>query len=119
MKVQLQGQALRLRIDEAELARLLCGGTLCDETCWPDGRVEQRQLMLAERYGWWRDKAGWCVALADAAVRDFAARLPSRDGLRLELPVPSGMVLQLLFDVDVRDSMRQRLSKPSLAEDAP
>ena len=111
MKVQLQGQALRLRIDEAELSRLLSGDTLCNTIRWPDGRTDEHRLVLAEHYGWLRDGIGWCVALEDAAVRELAERLPSRDGLEFKLAVSDGVALQVLFDVDVRDSARQRLPR--------
>jgi hypothetical protein len=108
MKVQLQGQALRLRIDEAELASLLTGGTAENAIRWPDGRDERQQLALAAQHGWRRNNDGWRMDLADAAVRELAARLPSRDGLSFELALPSGGTLEVLFDVDVRDSVRQR-----------
>jgi len=108
MRVQLQGQMLRLRIDEAELAILLAGGTVENATCWPDGRDEQQRLALAAQYGWRRGDGGWRIELADAAVRELAARLPSRDGLSFELAVSEGRALEVLFDVDVRDSVRQR-----------
>lgn len=116
MKVQLQAQALRLRIDEGELACLLAGDTLCNETHWPDGGIERQQLVLAENHAWRRDATGWCVMLAGAAVRELAARLPSREGLRAELP--GNRVLPVLFDVDVRDSARQRYPKRPAAQDA-
>jgi hypothetical protein len=108
MKVQLQEQALRLRIDEAELARLLAGGTLENVTRWPDSRDERQRLAIATQHGWRRSDDGWQVELADAAVRELAARLPSRDGLSFELALPGGGALEVLFDVDVRDSVRQR-----------
>lgn len=108
MRVQQQGQTLRLRIDEAELATLLAGGTVENATRWPDGRNEHQQLALAVQHGWRRSGDGWCVELADAAVRELAARLPSRDGLSFELVAPDGGTLEVLFDVDVRDSVRQR-----------
>lgn len=108
MRVQLQEQALRLRIDEAELATLLAGGTVENITRWPDGRDERQQLALAAQHGWQRGDHGWRIGLADAAVRELAARLPSRDGLSFELVAPGGGALQILFDVDVRDSVRQR-----------
>ncbi|GAA0699844.1 hypothetical protein FHW84_002647 [Dyella sp. SG562] len=111
MKVQLQGQTLRLRIDEAELAQLLGGAAVGNRTRWPDGRLESQQLILGDAHGWQRHADGWQVALNGADVRAFAARLPSRDGLELALPVPGGEPLQLLFDVDVRDSVRQRRGK--------
>lgn len=111
MKVQLQGQTLRLRIDEAELARLLDGAPVGNDTQWPDGRVERHELALGDAAAWRRDGDGWRVVLNDAEVRAFALRLPSRDGLSLTLPVFGGEPLELLFDVDVRDSVRQRRPK--------
>lgn len=108
MRVQQQQQSLRLRIDEAELAALLAGGTTGNETRWPDGHAERHQLVLAAQHGWQRSSDGWRVALVEADVRELAARLPSRDGLQFELVVPGGATLNVLFDVDVRDSVRQR-----------
>jgi len=109
MRVQLQEQALRLRIDEAELATLLAGGTVENAIRWPDGRNERQQLALAAQHGWRRSEDGcWRMELADAAVREFAARLPGRDGLSFALATPDGGALKVLFDVDVRDSVRQR-----------
>lgn len=111
MKVQLQGQTLRLRIDEAELAQLLDGATVGNRTQWPDGRTETQALALGDAAAWQRDGDGWRAVLHAGEVRAFAARLPSRDGLSLALPVPGAEPLQLLFDVDVRDSVRQRRPK--------
>lgn len=111
MKVQLQDQTLRLRIDEAELAQLLDGVSVGNRTHWPDGKVEDQRLVLGDAHGWRRDVDGWQVVLNNADVRAFAARLPSRDGLEVTLPVPGGEPLQLLFDVDVRDSVRHRRGK--------
>lgn len=108
MKVQLQDQTLRLRIDEAELARLLDGAAVGNRTQWPDGRLEVQQLMLGDAHGWWREADGWQIVLNAAEVRVFASRLPSRDGLEIALAVPGGEPLQLTFDVDVRDSVRHR-----------
>ncbi len=108
MKVQLQEQSLRLRIDEAELSRLLDGASVDNQTRWPDGTTERHQLALGSPPGWRRDGDGWRITLDDAEVRAFAQRLPSRDGLSMVLPVPGDEPLQVLFDVDVRDSVRHR-----------
>ncbi len=102
MRVQQQQQSLRLRIDEAELARLLAGEVVENATRWPDGRLERQQVVLAAAHGWQRADDGWRVALAGEDVRALAARLPSRDGLEFAL---AG--LDLTFDVDVRDSARR------------
>lgn len=108
MRVQQQGQSLRLRIDEAELTALLAGDMVDNQTRWPDGHVEQQQLVLATQYGWQRIADGWRVALTDTTVRELVARLPSRDGLQFDLMLPDGDALHVLFDVDVRDSVHQR-----------
>lgn len=102
MRVQQQGQALRLRIDEAELSRLLEGGTVENITRWPDGRVEAQRVALADAALWQRTDDGWRVELPHADVRALAARLPSRDGLAFALDG-----LDVAFDVDVRDSARR------------
>lgn len=102
MRVQQQGQALRLRIDEAELARLLAGEAVENITRWPDGRVEAQRVALADAAQWQRADDGWCVELPQDDVRALAARLPSRDGLAFALDG-----LDVTFDVDVRDSARR------------
>jgi hypothetical protein len=116
MRVQLEGQTLRLRIDEAELTQMLAGGTAENRTRLPDGRQEVQQVRLADAAGWQRDDAQWRIDLPDADVRALSARLPSRDGLQFSLPTPDGGTLQILFDVDVRDSARKRLHKSSEGE---
>ncbi|MDN5863674.1 MAG: hypothetical protein L0I62_00430 [Gammaproteobacteria bacterium] len=111
MRVQLEGQALRLRIKEAELERLLGGETLRNETRWPDGSVTCQQVALAKDHGWERLDDGWRVLLAERPVRELVKRLPGKEGLNLELPVPNGKSLELLFDVDTRDSARRLLKR--------
>jgi len=111
MKVQLKQQTLRLRIDEAELERLLAGDVLDNATVWPDGRATHQQLELADGPGWRRRDDGWRIQLADDDVRALAGRLPSLDGLHAAIPVPGHAPLELQCDVDVRDSTRRRYPK--------
>ncbi len=113
MRVQLEGQTFRLRIDEAELAQLLAGNTVENRTSLPYGRVEIQQLRLATRLDWQRDDATWHIDLPQTDVHALSARLPSREGLNFHLPTPGDAILQILFDVDVRDSTRRRMHKPS------
>jgi hypothetical protein len=113
MRVQMEGQTLRLRIDEAELAQLLAGNSAENRTCLPDGRIEIQQLRLAARMDWQRDGATWRIDLPQAEVLALSARLPSREGLHFDLPTPNDATLQIAFDVDVRDSTRRRMHKPS------
>jgi hypothetical protein len=116
MRVQLEGQTLRLRIDEAELSHMLGGGVAENHTRWPDGRHDIQQVRLAPQLGWQRDDTLWRIDLPDTDVRALSARLPSREGLHFDLPTPDGGTLQLLFDVDVRDSARKRLHKSTGGE---
>ena len=111
MRVQLEGQSLRLRIDEDELARLLTGGSVDNRTSLPDGHVEMHQVSLAPRIGWQREHAVLHICLPEDDVRALSQRLPSRDGLAFSLSTPHGDTLTILFDVDVRDSARKRLHK--------
>jgi hypothetical protein len=109
MKVQLQGQQIRLRVDEDELAELLDGGEVFDATIVDELFEMRRGLVLgddaeARLLG---DTESWRIALPHGEVRALASRLPSRDGLRFTLP-GSAEPLELLFDVDVRDSVRRR-----------
>lgn len=108
MKVQLDGQHLRLRIDEDELTHLLAGNTVTMQTnfagCFEVDaalHVDGRALPALEG-----DAGGWRFILPEDEVRALMTRLPTRDGLIWTLS--SGpQALELRFDVDVRDSARR------------
>ncbi|MCF3498164.1 hypothetical protein C7E15_00750 [Stenotrophomonas maltophilia] len=109
MKVQMQRQAIRLRLDEEELARLLVGESV------------ENMTRLGGDYGWGvvlslhageqavvLSAGEYCrLALPREAIRTLAARLPCRDGLGFSIALDD-ISLQIQFDVDVRDSLRQR-----------
>jgi hypothetical protein len=111
MRVQMEGQTLRLRVDEAELARLLSGGFAENCTLLPDGRVEIQRIRVADTLAWRREDAIWNIDIPQADVRALSDRLPSRDGLRFDFRASTAQTLEVLFDVDVRDSARRRLHK--------
>lgn len=111
MKWQIENQHLRIRIGEDELARLLSGQVLEARTRFAGVFVTHGVLCLgpcdAPTLSGRAD--AWRIALPEAAVRAHATRLPSRDGLRYMLAGKRpGQALELLFDVDVRDSARRR-----------
>lgn len=116
MKVQLQGQRIRLRIQEAELEHLFDGGEVENRTRYPDGRVKVQRVSLSSRLAWQRTHDGWFITLPAAEVRAYSKRLPTREGLRFTFDADDGTELELLFDVDVRDSARTRLSGHSTKE---
>ncbi len=109
MKIQIQQQSLRVRVDEQELACLLAGGTVENHTTLPgQGSWSQTlQLNAQAAPGMSGTPSALQLTLPHAAVLALAQRLPSRDGLGWELAA-AGASLQLQFDVDVRDSVRQR-----------
>ena len=110
MKLQIQGQSLRFRLDEAELARLLAGETIANVTdlgpgtgfCQWLGLHPDPTPRLQTAHGEWR------LWLPEPAVRDYVARLPCREALRFELARDGSAALSLRFEVDVRDSLQVR-----------
>lgn len=113
MKLQIEGQHLRVRINEDELARLLAGQPLDARTQFARAFAIGIALRLTPH-----DTAtfsgrpdDWQISLPDATVREHAARLPTREGLRFPLAGNGDAdALELLFDVDVRDSVKRRRS---------
>lgn len=110
MKVQWQGQSLRLRIDEAELQHLRDGGEVENRSRLPldDDCVQRLRLDgegLAAMTGTVND---WCLVLPRAEVEAYVGRLPCKDGLGYDLAVAGGGALRIDVEVDVRDSARVR-----------
>ena len=115
MKLQLHGQRMRLRLDEAELARLLAGETIVNATDLGTG------IHFCQRLGLHAGTApmvqampgDWRLHLPETIVRDYVGRLPCREALGFELDssdrtADGGTVLSLRFEVDVRDSLQLR-----------
>lgn len=109
MKVQLQGQSLRLRIGEDELARLLDGADVDNLTSAAPGIALRQRLRMVpgEIPVFEADGEGWRFGLPEAALRAYVSRLPCRDALEFTLPA-GAEPLALSFEVDVRDSVRRR-----------
>lgn len=110
MKLQVHGQSLRLRIDEAELARLLAGETILNTTTLGAGQVFAQSLDLrAADVPELETRAGrWTLRLPRTVVDDYVLRLPCRDALAFELHLPGDASVSLRFEVDVRDSLQAR-----------
>jgi hypothetical protein len=109
MKLQINTQRLRLRIDEDEFGRLRQGEALCSETWLPGQagvfrwslRQGDQPLMVA-------DRGSWRFVLPEASIDDYAKQLPRRKGLEFFLTTETGVEVVLSFEVDVRDSVRRR-----------
>ena len=118
MKLQLQGQRVRLRVDEAELARLLSGETVVNRTLLGASSEFSQWLVLAAGSGAgeaaknvpslvMRD-GNWHVALPRSAVEAYAGQLPCRHALGFELDLGGAEMVGVDFEVDVRDSLKAR-----------
>jgi hypothetical protein len=112
MKLQIEGQTLRFRIDEAELARLLAGDSVNANTFLTNGGTFGQTIALADitepllSF----EAEVWKLVLPQAEVAAYSERLPCREGLAFALPgEDADKTLRIAFEVDVRDSVRQRI----------
>ncbi|MBQ4855875.1 hypothetical protein IMW82_14475 [Rhodanobacter sp. B2A1Ga4] len=113
MKLQIEGQKLRVRVDEDELAQLLARQTVEARTQFADAfAIGFAFRLTSDAEATFAGQAeAWQIGLPEATVREHAARLPTREGLRFTLVGKGGdEALELLFDVDVRDSVKRRRS---------
>lgn len=110
MKVQMQDQSLRIRISEAELARLQSGETVGNVTRLPGHAGHHQAVRLVDGGEPSLVSTGerWIYQLPRDQLDSYVARLPCRDALTARLPVGEGMELGVDFEVDVRDSVRSR-----------
>ncbi len=110
MKVQLQDDNLRLRLSEAEFARLLAGDTVENRSSLPIGSL--RQALLADSGAAAAELLGqadnFLLRVPMDLLREYQGRLPCRDGLGLQLTQEKGEMLAVRIEVDVRDSLRSR-----------
>ena len=111
MKLQIEGQRLRFRVDEAELARLLAGESVVDQTQLDESQILRRRIVLRDidmaHLAWGKDEIH--LDLPQDAVRTYATSLPRRDALSFTLGADiTATALAIDFEVDVRDSVRQR-----------
>lgn len=107
MKLQVQGQAVRIRLSEDELATLLTHGRCSDVTslgtlgCW------QRELVLVPSLagGLVAEGDAWSLHMPRAAFEAFASERPRRDGFLMPAGTCAG--LDITVEVDVRDSRKR------------
>ncbi|HEY4144492.1 hypothetical protein [Pinirhizobacter sp.] len=103
MRIQLQEQSLRLRVDEDEFKALLDGTVLDAPTELGRAFRLNFRLVVGEAAAIEGTAAACTICLPRKNIAELASRLPSRDGLSFDIDG-----LAVLFDVDVRDSVRRR-----------
>lgn len=115
MKLQLQDASLRLRLSEAEFARLLDGETLLSRTPLPGGAlVLGLRLFEGEAFAFSGAVPALSLLAPRALLLDYQQRLPCREGIVARLETGDG-ALDLSLEVDVRDSVRTRGTRPKAA----
>jgi hypothetical protein len=107
MKLQVQRQALRVRVTEAELKDLLAGSPLRLDLRFDGQRMLTLELTSGPETSV-QPGDFWRVRLAETALQDYAGTLPRRDALVVALTGTGGEALRLEFEVDVRDSVKVR-----------
>lgn len=107
MKLQVDAGALRLRLSEAELARLVADGAFEQAVDCPDGSSARCRLALQDGLAEGRCEGHLMdlrVALPHADFLAFAGARPRRDGYGFACGP-----LHVSVEVDVRDSHRRRM----------
>lgn len=105
MKLQFTDGALRIRVDEAELARLRDGATLRLSPRLVGRELFRFELALGEPAGAAAGEGAHRVLVPADMLDAYAATLPRRDALALGRDDDG---LHLEFEVDVRDSIAVR-----------
>jgi len=119
MKIQIEAQQLRFRIDEAELAELLAGRTVDNTSTLPSGQgalLVRHCVNLTNGHAACScDSGHWQLLVPRGLVEEHARQLPRREGLRFTFDTGEGradtMALHVTLDIDVRDSARRRFLK--------
>lgn len=104
MKLQIRNESLRLRVDEAELATLLDGGTLRISPRLGDRTIVDFSLDLGDRLAF-EPTGGWRISIPRDVVLAYIETLPRRDALTFALDAGG---IELQFEIDVRDSLAHR-----------
>jgi hypothetical protein len=110
MRVQLEKDTIRVRIDEDELDELLQDVALLGSTAF--GAVFTMRYAIDATDGAVCALSGdaheWRMEVPRAALEELRARLPSKDGLTFDIPGHGSVATTVRFDVDVKDSLRRR-----------
>ena len=110
MRVQLENDTIRVRIDEDELGELLDNVALLGSTAFGTVFTMRYAIDATGRDTW--ELSGnaheWRLEVPRGALADLRSRLPSKDGLEFQIPGHDTVATTVRFDVDVKDSLRRR-----------
>jgi hypothetical protein len=110
MRVQLENDTIRVRIDEDELAELLDNVALMGSTAF--GRAFTMRYAIDATNGPACVLDGnaheWRLEVPLAHLAELKARLPAKDGLVYDIPGNDTVATTVVLDVDIKDSLKRR-----------
>ncbi|GAB1596387.1 hypothetical protein [Lysobacter claricitrinus] len=106
MKVQFDGDEVRVRLTRAEFDSLRDGARLRVRLDWPRG-AWSLAVAVADAFALNGEGGDVDVVLPRADLDDLASRLPARDGLHYMVDRPDG-ALALRIEVDLHDGRARR-----------
>lgn len=110
MRVQLENDTVRVRIDEDELAELLGNIALLGSTAFGKAFVMRYSVDATDGGSCTLEGNAheWRLKVPMTELFALQSRLPSKDGLVFDIPGHDTVATTVLFDVDVKDSVRRR-----------
>lgn len=110
MRVQLENDTVRVRIDEDELAELLGNVALLGSTAFGKAFVMRYSVDATDGDACTLEGNAheWRLKVPMSELSALQSRLPSKDGLVFDIPGHDTVATTVRFDVDVKDSLRRR-----------
>jgi hypothetical protein len=105
MNVRFSDRAIRCRVRQAELERLLTGRAITLELCLPRDRRFRVNIRPAALDVWQLDSdpTGIWLTIPRAELESLAQTLPRKEGIQHSFAASEGSVL-VKFEVDLRDT---------------
>ncbi|WP_213949701.1 hypothetical protein [Luteibacter sp. dw_328] len=112
MRVQLENDTVRVRIDEDELGELLGNIALLGSTAFGKAFVMRYSVDATEAASCTLEGNAheWRLKVPVTELAALQSRLPSKEGLVFDIPGYDTVATTVRFDVDVKDSLRRRRS---------
>lgn len=114
MKVQIEGQKIRFRLNRDELEKLCEERQLRRFTHLPGQdkfsvslHLKTQEAALLLQFG----GQNMCLHVQESAAQVLLQSLPNRDGLEAFQNIEHDDVLHLLLDIDIRAQKRKRVSR--------
>jgi hypothetical protein len=108
MNIRFADAALRCRVSQDELQRLLAGRSLVLEVALPRNHAFRISVKPSLLGGWQLDSdpTGIWVSIPRLDLEALSQSLPSREGIEQKFPTKDGKETTVVFEVDVKGMNR-------------